>query len=596
MMSFTNLIVEQQNTNLFGFESNHFSTGTVMPVINAPPPVMPVITAPPPVMPVITAPPPVMPVITAPPPVMPVNTGSIPFWSSNIVHPSSMPVNPGFTPASTMYTSPVPFSTVNTGPHPNMAVNTQLAPSSTMYTSPVPFSTVNTGPHPNMAVNTQLAPSSTMYTSPVPFSTVNTGPHPNMAVNTQLAPSSTMYTSPVPFSTVNTGPHPNMTINTQLAPSSTMYTEHLTAVPANTIPTIASTINTRPDPFSIANTGFAFDSSLTTTVNTSVLESRSTGTKSHSLPQNNGIADVVDSINEHLQGIDLSELKKFQYLDLAEKTGNFCDLWVEEGGYKIGEGGFGSVFRADISVAVKLLKEPVDKQFFTELSILTRCKHENLLRLLGFSDDGSNCCLVYEYMPNGSLKDRLACSGGSLPLPSLTRLHIAYFSAVGLNYLHNFSKPPLVHRDVKSDNILLDENFIPKIGDFGLVRIGGNSSASTMAITKHCCGTEVYMAREARYGDVSVKLDTFSFGVVLLEILTGLPPYDIRREDRDLVTHMEDCEDILTMLDQKVLWNEEQAIYLYKIANQCLIYKKKQRPTIGEILPDLESLLNEFDF
>ncbi|KAF8778182.1 Interleukin-1 receptor-associated kinase 4 like protein [Argiope bruennichi] len=403
----------------------------VMPVINAPPPVMPVINAPPPVMPVITAPPPVMPVITAPPPVMPVNTGSIPFWSSNIVHPSSMPVNPGFTPASTMYTSPVPFSTVNTGPHPNMTVNTQLAPSSTMYTSPVPFSTVNTGPHPNM------------------------------------------------------------TINTQLAPSSTMYTEHLTAVPADTIPTIASTINTRPDPFSIANTGFAFDSSLTTTV---------------------------------------------------------------------------------------------------------KCKHENLLRLLGFSDDGSNCCLVYEYMPNGSLEDRLACSGGSLPLPSLTRLHIAYFSAVGLNYLHNFSKPPLVHRDVKSANILLDENFIPKIGDFGLVRIGGNSSASTMAITKHCCGTEVYMAREARYGDVSVKLDTFSFGVVLLEILTGLPPYDIRREDRDLVTHMEDCEDILTMLDQKVLWNEGQAIDMYKIANQCLIYKKKQRPTIGEILPDLESLLNEFDF
>ncbi|XP_055944300.1 interleukin-1 receptor-associated kinase 4-like [Argiope bruennichi] len=505
----------------------------VMPVINAPPPVMPVINAPPPVMPVITAPPPVMPVITAPPPVMPVNTGSIPFWSSNIVHPSSMPVNPGFTPASTMYTSPFPFSTVNTGPHPNMTVNTQLAPSSTMYTSPVPFSTVNTGPHPNM------------------------------------------------------------TINTQLAPSSTMYAEHFTAVPADTISTIASTINTRPDPFSIVNTGFAFDSSLTTTVKTSVLESRSTGTKSHSLPQNNGIAD---SINEHLQGIDLSELKKFQYLDLAEKTGNFCDLWVEEGGYKIGEGGFGSVFRADISVAVKLLKEPVDKQFFTELSILSRCKHENLLRLLGFSVDGSNCCSVYEYMPNGSLEDRLACSGGSLPLPSLTRLHIAYFSAVGLNYLHNFSKPPLVHRDVKSANILLDENFIPKIGDFGLVRIGGSGSASTMAITKHCCGTEVYMAREARYGDVSVKLDTFSFGVVLLEILTGLPPYDIRREDRDLVTHMEDCEDILTMLDQKVLWNEGQAIDMYKIANQCLIYKKKQRPTIGEILPDLESLLNEFDF
>ncbi|CAL1270459.1 unnamed protein product [Larinioides sclopetarius] len=310
----------------------------------------------------------------------------------------------------------------------------------------------------------------------------------------------------------------------------------------------------------------------------------------HSVAQKNETIEAVDLINENLQGIDLSELTQFHFSDLARSTRNFSNIRAEEGGHKIGEGAYGSVYRANISgitVAVKLLKEPIDKQFFTELNILVRCKHENLLCLLGCSVDGPKCCLIYEYMPNGSLQDRLGCVGHSPPLSSLTRLQIAYSSALGLNYLHTFSETPMVHRDVKSANILLDKNFVPKIGDFGLVRIGGSSTTSTMAITENVYGTSVYMAREAFCGDVSVKLDTFSFGVVLLELLTGLPPYDTRREDRDLITHMEGCDDILTVLDQKVIWNAQNAIALYKIAKQCLIPTKKQRPTIFEILPDL---------
>ncbi|GIY55655.1 interleukin-1 receptor-associated kinase 4 [Caerostris extrusa] len=307
--------------------------------------------------------------------------------------------------------------------------------------------------------------------------------------------------------------------------------------------------------------------------------------------QNNDAASAeINLINEGLQGIDLSDLSLFPYHELSKSTLNFCNLRAEEGGCKIGEGAYGAVFRANISgvtVAVKLLKGPIDKQFFTELNILVRCKHENLLSLLGCSVDGPQCCIIYEYMPNGSLQDRLACIGNSKPLSSLMRLQIAYCCALGLNYLHTFSDPPMVHRDIKSANILLDKNFVPKIGDFGLVRIGGSSTSSTMMVTANVIGTSVYMAREAFCGDVSIKLDTFSFGVVLLELLTGLLPYDNKREDRDLITHMEGCDDILTMLDKKVIWNSQNAIALYNIAKKCLIPLKKQRPTIFEVLPEL---------
>ncbi|GIY37372.1 interleukin-1 receptor-associated kinase 4, partial [Caerostris darwini] len=307
--------------------------------------------------------------------------------------------------------------------------------------------------------------------------------------------------------------------------------------------------------------------------------------------QNNDAASAeINLINEGLQGIDLSDLSLFPYHELSKSTLNFCNVRAEEGGCKIGEGAYGAVFRANISgvtVAVKLLKGPIDKQFFTELNILVRCKHENLLSLLGCSVDGPQCCIIYEYMPNGSLQDRLACIGNSKPLSSLMRLQIAYCCALGLNYLHTFSDPPMVHRDIKSANILLDKNFVPKIGDFGLVRIGGSSTSSTMMVTANVIGTSVYMAREAFCGDVSVKLDTFSFGVVLLELLTGLLPCDNKREDRDLITHMDGCDDILTMLDKKVIWNSQNAIALYNIAKKCLIPLKKQRPTIFEVLPEL---------
>ncbi|XP_015908130.2 interleukin-1 receptor-associated kinase 4 [Parasteatoda tepidariorum] len=301
----------------------------------------------------------------------------------------------------------------------------------------------------------------------------------------------------------------------------------------------------------------------------------------------NALASELNCVDRMSKEFNLDGITVYPFEALAKATMNFS----ERNGSKIGEGTYGMVFQGKVSdkiVAIKKLKNNVDKQFFTELNILSRFKHKNLLPLLGCSLTGSECCLVYEYMENGSLQDRLACLRKTIPLSFETRMKIAYESALGINHLHTFGTEPMVHRDIKSANILLDVNFSPKIGDFGLVRIGDSIASSTVAVTANVVGTSVYMAREAFNGDVSTKLDTFSFGVVLLELLTGLPPYDVNREDRDLTTFMEDCDDISTMLDKKVIWKIEPAVELHRIANFCLTRAKKKRPEIAEVLSDLQ--------
>nr|XP_053645804.1 interleukin-1 receptor-associated kinase 4-like isoform X2 [Cherax quadricarinatus] len=249
---------------------------------------------------------------------------------------------------------------------------------------------------------------------------------------------------------------------------------------------------------------------------------------------------------EVLQDLQSSGFTHFSYSLLKEITNNFSDVPTDLGGCKLGEGAFGVVYLAKIfqgghekKVAVKRLNSgeiKVEGQFKTEIEVLSRCIHENLLPLEGFSCDGPDWCLVYAYMPNGSLQDRLACSGGSEPLDWQIRVRIGEGAARGIVHLHTYQERPLVHRDIKSANILLDGSFTPKVGDFGLVHLGGSGTHTrTLIKTTTVFGTSAYMAPEAFRGDISVKMDTFSFGIVLLELLTGLPSYDEEREGCDLV-------------------------------------------------------------
>ncbi|KAK3921185.1 Interleukin-1 receptor-associated kinase 4 [Frankliniella fusca] len=298
------------------------------------------------------------------------------------------------------------------------------------------------------------------------------------------------------------------------------------------------------------------------------------------------------------------------YDKLRAVTNDFdCNPVGENNGRLLGKGAFGTVHLAiedNVLTAVKRLNVEVidiDRLFQNELEALLRLEHPNLLRMVAYSNDGPEKCLVYEYMSQGNLEERLSCKGRwSIPLTYSLRLKIALGVSVGLQHLHEHQDPPLVHRDVKSANILLDKDLIPKLGDFGLVRLGDSSygDASVM-LTSTVFGTSVYMAPEAMRGEVTVKIDVFSIGVVLLELLTGLSPYDADGDGLDLVTYiMEVCDveaqPIDSLLDGKAgNWKSEQGTDLSKplldLALECLEDKDK-RPVMSDVVQKLRTIID----
>lgn len=268
---------------------------------------------------------------------------------------------------------------------------------------------------------------------------------------------------------------------------------------------------------------------------------------------------------------------------------------TEYTGNKLGAGAFGAVYYGVMPdgtpVAVKkLINDTIGlfNQFQTEITILSTYRHQNLLPLLGYSCDTADYCLIYEFMPNRSLQDRLAVSAhneiSESPLHWRLRVDLAIGVCRGIHYLHTARSPPLIHRDVKTANILLDSNMGARLGDFGLVRTSPTDSRMTSTVF----GTSAYMAPEAFRGDVSVKTDVFSMGVVLLELLTAQPSYDESREGRDLVTFVEEAVDetIEPLLDPSAYWNVPVADTIFAIAQKCLEDKKK-RPVIGEVIEAL---------
>ena len=310
-------------------------------------------------------------------------------------------------------------------------------------------------------------------------------------------------------------------------------------------------------------------------------------------------------------GVVQSPLPHFAFSFLQSITNNFSEVAYCDGGNKIGAGAFGSVYYGQLSgqlglmnagVAVKRIARDMiknEEQFNNEVEIMGLVSHPNLLTLLAYSCDGDDLCLLYPYMENGSLEDRLGMRmKGKPPLTPMQRLKIASGVGEGLQHLHSASHTkPLVHRDIKTANILLDSNNDPKVGDFGLVRLGGGGEVvSSTVMTQTVVGTSAYMAPEAVRGEVTVKLDVFSFGVVLLELLTGLPAMDQEREIRDLVGHLEevveDEGDIESVLDQKfslMEWRQVSPKQIYEIAQKCLL-KKRDRPFVSEVNEMLVSL------
>ncbi|KAH7576708.1 hypothetical protein JRO89_XS01G0134300 [Xanthoceras sorbifolium] len=239
-----------------------------------------------------------------------------------------------------------------------------------------------------------------------------------------------------------------------------------------------------------------------------------------------------------LSGITVDKSVEFTYEELAKATDNFSLA------NKIGEGGFGAVYYAELrgefvrlklngghiidfhrygsskcslKAAIKKMDMQASREFLAELKVLTHVHHLNLVRLIGYCVEGS-LFLVYEFIENGNLSQHLRGSGRE-PLPWSARVQIALDSARGLEYIHEHTVPVYIHRDIKTANILIDENFHAKVADFGLTKLTEVGSGS---LPTRLVGTFGYMPPEyAQYGDVSPKVDVYAFGVVLYELISA---------------------------------------------------------------------------
>ncbi|KAG9146875.1 hypothetical protein Leryth_005175 [Lithospermum erythrorhizon] len=191
----------------------------------------------------------------------------------------------------------------------------------------------------------------------------------------------------------------------------------------------------------------------------------------------------------------------------------------------IGEGGLGRVYKAhfngNLNAAVKMLHgkaQDIQREYQDEVDLLSKVRHQNVISLLGYCIHDEMCFLVYEMMQNGSLESHLHGPSKGRDLTWNLRMKIALDVARGLEYLHEHCNPPVIHRDIKASNILLDSNFNAKLSDFGLAITAGNSERGNIKVS----GTMGYVAPEYILdGKLTDKSDVYAFGVVLLELLTG---------------------------------------------------------------------------
>ncbi|XAR61907.1 Non-specific serine/threonine protein kinase [Bertholletia excelsa] len=287
--------------------------------------------------------------------------------------------------------------------------------------------------------------------------------------------------------------------------------------------------------------------------------------------------------------------------ELEESTNGFCDENV------IGEGGYGIVYRGVLEdntrVAVKNLlnnRGQAEKEFKVEVEAIGRVRHKNLVRLLGYCAEGAQRMLVYEYVDNGNLEQWLHGDVGPCsPLSWDIRMNIVLGTAKGLTYLHEGLEPKVVHRDIKSSNILLDKQWNPKLSDFGLAKLLGSERNY---VTTRVMGTFGYVAPEyASTGMLNERSDVYSFGILLMEIISGRSPVDYSRPPGE-VNLVEWIKTMVTnrsaegVLDPKL--TEKPSSRTLKrallVALRCTDPNAQKRPKMGHVIHMLEA--DDFPF
>lgn len=287
--------------------------------------------------------------------------------------------------------------------------------------------------------------------------------------------------------------------------------------------------------------------------------------------------------------------RRFFLAELKKATNNFSNS------NEIGAGGYGKVYKGTLLtgelVAVKRAKEGSmqgAQEFKTEIEILSRVHHRNLVSLIGFCYEQGEQMLVYEFMVNGTLHEWLL---GKMkePLDWHRRLQIALGSARGLTYLHENIDPPIIHRDVKSANILLDDKLTAKVADFGLSKLAPDGDENQQQMSTQVKGTLGYL--DPQYytmQQLSDRSDVYSFGVVLLEILSGRQPIErgkyIVREVRTALDKG-GLPAVRSLIDPSLADVPMQNIEpLLDLALMCVEEKATDRPSMNEAVKQLEAI------
>ncbi|KAK9270695.1 hypothetical protein L1049_026277 [Liquidambar formosana] len=294
------------------------------------------------------------------------------------------------------------------------------------------------------------------------------------------------------------------------------------------------------------------------------------------------------------------DVKSFHRISFDQRE--IVDAMVDKN--KVGQGGSGTVYKIELSngevVAVKRLrsqklKDPasedqldLNKELKTEVETLGSIRHKNIVKLYCYLSSSDCSLLVYEYMPNGNLGDVL--HGGRIHLDWPTRHQIALGIAQGLAYLHHDLLPPIIHRDIKTTNILLDVNYHPKVADFGIAKVlqarGGKDSTTTVI-----AGTYGYLAPEYAYSSkATTKCDVYSFGVVLMELITGKKPVETEfGENKNIIywvsTKVDPKEGVMEVLDKRLSGSfRDEMIQVLRIALRCTCRAPTHRPTMNEVV------------
>ncbi|XP_020223529.1 cold-responsive protein kinase 1 [Cajanus cajan] len=298
----------------------------------------------------------------------------------------------------------------------------------------------------------------------------------------------------------------------------------------------------------------------------------------------------------------IHNVRIYTYKELRNATEDFSPV------NKIGEGGFGSVYKGRLKdgkvAAIKVLSAESRqgvKEFLTEINVISEIEHENLVKLYGCCVEKNNRILVYNYLENNSLSQTLLGGGhSSIYFDWRTRCKICVGVARGLAFLHEEVRPPIVHRDIKASNILLDKDLTPKISDFGLAKL---IPANMTHVSTRVAGTIGYLAPEyAIGGKLTRKADIYSFGVLLVEIVSGRCNTNSRLpiEEQFLLERtweLYERKELVGLVDMSLNgeFDAEQACKFLKIGLLCTQESPKLRPSMSSVVKMLTGKMHVDD-